>query len=389
LHLDKIHFGGKRRRSDVGDLDAKNGQKMPCSSEACTGERCMDCNPLMKLEKLARSAAERSGIKTTEFSSVEDLLGISLAAYFWYLFNTLPDGRIMSEHGAKFDVSHEIGIKMKGSGAGGAPTMEDVLKRLNFLNTGMISKEQHGIVSHMAQLNKQASTLDAEAYFRDTHKHAHAVDEKFARDCHAALVLKHTQLAGADEPLDVVASLIALAKPLMERLKLGKAVVILQELAARGPRQSANEANERLRHAGVVTKLAQALVRLHDFTEAASQLSGALDELEASSRTAAAAHPVTQVVRTVLGSTLLHLSGPSSGGGGALQDCTQAPPRERRLGSCRHHQSISFQALSTPKGSVPKPRGSSCKIGSRCPSRPSTSRSCAPAVHRAAVVLVH
>ena len=77
MHLDKIHFGGKRRRSVVGDLDANNAQKMPCSSEACTGERCMDCNPLMKLEKLARSAAERSGIKTTEFSSVEDLLGIS------------------------------------------------------------------------------------------------------------------------------------------------------------------------------------------------------------------------------------------------------------------------------------------------------------------------
>ncbi len=133
---------------------------------------------------------------------------------------------------------------MKGSGAGGAPTRKEVLERLLVLNTSMISKEQHSIVSHTAQLNKQASTLDAEAYFRDTHKRV-----------------------------------------------------------ARGTRQSANEADERLRHAGVVTKLAQALVRQHDFTEAASQLVGALDELEASSRTAT--HPVTQVVRTVLGSTFL------------------------------------------------------------------------------------
>jgi hypothetical protein len=68
--------------------------------------------------------------------------------------------------------------------------------------------------------------------------------------------------------------------------------VILKELVARGPPQSANEAGERLRHAGVVAKLAQALVRQHEFTEAASQLVGALDELEASSRTAT--HPVTK-----------------------------------------------------------------------------------------------
>jgi hypothetical protein len=67
----------------------------------------MDYNPLKKLEKMARAAAERSAIKTSEFSSVEDLLGSSLASYFRYLYNTLPDGRIMSEHGASFDVSHE------------------------------------------------------------------------------------------------------------------------------------------------------------------------------------------------------------------------------------------------------------------------------------------
>ena len=235
------------------------------------------------------------------------LLGITLPAYYWWLHNTLRDGRTMLDHGARLDISHNIGINAQGSGpdSDGKPTKKEVLARVQFDDTSMITKDDHGIESVEAQKNKQATGMKAEDFFRETHQLEHARAEKLARDIHAALESQHPQRLGEDEHLDVVASEIALARLMMEQLKFDKAQAILERLVACGPRQSKNRPLELLRHSELVLQLAQALSRQGKFADAASELTDALAELAASSRTAT--NPSTYAVRMELGSTLVQL----------------------------------------------------------------------------------
>jgi tetratricopeptide (TPR) repeat protein len=265
----------------------------------------MTCHPLKKLKELARNAAWRSGLPAIGYPCVSMLLGITLPAYYWWLDNTLRDGLTMLDHGARLDISHDIGINAQGSGPDGKPTRKEVLARVQFDNTSMITKEKHGIESVAAQKNKQATGMKAEVLFRETHRLEHARAEKLARDIHAALESQHPQRLGEDEHLDVVTSEIALARLMMEQLKFDKAQAILERLVACGPRQSENRPLELLRHSELVMQLAQALSRQGKFADAASELTAALAELKASQRTAT--NPTTYAVRMELGSTLVQL----------------------------------------------------------------------------------
>jgi hypothetical protein len=265
----------------------------------------MWCHPLKKLKNLARSAAWRSGLPAIGYPCVTMLLGITLPAYYWWLNNTLRDGRTMLDHGARLDISHDKGINAQGSGPDGKPTREEVLARVQFDNTSMITKYDHGIESVAAQKNKQATGMEAEVLFRETHQLEHARAEKLARDIHAALELNHPQRPGEDEHLAVVASKVALARLMMEQLKFDKAQAILEHLVACGPRQSKNRPLELLRHSDLVLQLAQALSRQGKFADATSELTAALAELAASSRTAT--NPTTYAVRMELGKTLVQL----------------------------------------------------------------------------------